>query len=336
MQSSNWTELIKPDKLRIIDGADPHRMAKVIAEPLERGFGITLGNALRRILLSSLRGVAVIGVRSENVLHEFSSISGVREDMASIILNIKSLALRAFGNENKTLRISSKGPKEVKAKHIKLPGNVEILNPELTICTLGKGATLEMELLTGQGRGYVSAERNRPELSEIGLIPIDAIFSPVRLVSYQVGDARVGQVTDYDKLTIELETNGAVKPEEAVGLAAKILQSQMQSFMGIQETSMEDAAKAEEDSVPLLRNRHLQRKIEDLELSLRAANCLRNENVVYISDLVQKTEQDMLKTPNFGRKSLNEIKEVLANMSLSLGMSLPDIQADGEQREKES
>src|ERR1700754_4058847 len=317
----NWQELIRPNKLQVTPGGDAKREATVIAEPLERGFGVTLGNALRRILLSSLQGAAVQAVHIDGVLHEFSSIPGVREDVTDIILNIKTVALRMGGDGPKRMRLKAQGPGEVKAGQIEVGHDIEILNPDLVICTLDQGANLSMEFTVESGKGYVPASQNRPEDAPIGLIPVDAIFSPVRKVSYKVDNSRVGQVTDYDKLSMQVETNGAVTPEDALAIAARILQDQLQLFINFEEPS---AATEEAKSAEPPFNKNLLRKVDELELSVRSANCLKNDNIVYIGDLVQKTEAEMLRTPNFGRKSLNEIKEVLAQMGLHLGMEIPN------------
>jgi len=316
----NWTELIKPNKLDIRAGADPKRSAKVVAEPLERGFGLTLGNSLRRVLLSSLQGAAVTSIQIDGVLHEFSSIPGVREDVTDIVLNVKALALRMGGEGPKRMRLRAEGPGEVKAGQIETGHDIEVMNPELVICTLDDGARFDMEMTVETGKGYVPGSQNRPEDAPIGLIPVDAVFSPVRNVAYRVENSRVGQVTDYDKLTMEVETNGTVKPDDAVALAARILQDQLQLFINFEEPQLR---REEEAGSELPFNRNLLRKVDELELSVRSANCLKNDNIVYIGDLVQKTEADMLRTPNFGRKSLNEIKEVLSQMGLSLGMDVP-------------
>ena len=320
MLQKNWTELIKPNKLDIQAGDDPKRFAKVVAEPLERGFGLTLGNALRRVLLSSLQGAAVSSIQIDGVLHEFSSIPGVREDVTDIVLNVKALGLRMHGEGPKRMRLRAEGPGEVTAKQIETGHDIEVMNPELVLCTLDDGARLDMELTVETGKGYVAGSLNRPEDAPIGLIPVDAVFSPVRKVAYKVDHTRVGQVTDYDKLTMEVETNGAVKPDDAVALAARILQDQLQLFINFEEPQ---ARPEEEKAAELPFNKNLLRKVDELELSVRSANCLKNDNIVYIGDLVQKTEAEMLRTPNFGRKSLNEIKEVLAQMGLSLGMEVP-------------
>ncbi len=320
MLQKSWTELIKPNKLDIQPGADPDRLAKVVADPLERGFGLTLGNALRRVLLSSLQGAAVTSIQVDGVLHEFSSIPGVREDVTDIVLNVKSIALRMHGEGPKRMRLRAEGPGEVSAGQIETGHDIEVMTPELVLCTLDDGARLDMELTVESGKGYVPGTQNRPEDAPIGLIPVDAVFSPVRKVAYKVDNTRVGQVTDYDKLTMEVETNGAVTPEDAVALAARILQDQLQLFINFEEPSVREVE--ERPSEPPF-NRNLLRKVDELELSVRSANCLKNDNIVYIGDLVQKSEAEMLRTPNFGRKSLNEIKEVLSQMGLHLGMEIP-------------
>ncbi len=316
----NWQSLIKPEKLEVESGAVPSCNATIVAEPLERGFGMTLGNAIRRILLSSLQGAAVTSVQIDGVLHEFSSIPGVREDVTDIVLNIKQLALRMHGEGPKRMVLSATGPGEVKAGQIQTGHDIEIMNRDLVLCTLDEGAKLGIEFTVDLGKGYVPASQNREEDSPIGLIPVDAIFSPVRRVSYKVEPTRVGQVTDYDRLLLSVETNGAVSPEDAVALAARILQDQLQLFINFDEPQhvRDDQP---QDNLPF--NRNMLRKVDELELSVRSANCLKNDNIIYIGDLVQKSEQEMLRTPNFGRKSLNEIKEVLATMGLSLGMTVP-------------
>ena len=319
MIERNWRSLIRPEKLGVETGADAQRSATIVAEPLERGFGMTLGNALRRVLLSSLQGAAVTGLRIDGVLHEFSSIQGVREDVTDLVLNVKQLAIRMQGEGPKRLALTADGPGEVTAGQIQTTGDIEIANPDLVICTLDDGAKLSMELVVGTGKGYVPAAQNRPEDAPIGLIPVDAIYSPVRRVAYRVEPTRVGQVTDYDKLVLTLETDGTVAPEDAVALAARILQDQLQLFINFDEPR-ERKVEEERDDLPF--NRNLLRKVDELELSVRSANCLKNDNIVYIGDLVQKSEQEMLHTPNFGRKSLNEIKEVLTSMGLGLGMTV--------------
>ena len=320
MLQKNWQALIKPSKLEIEPGHDPHRIATVVAEPLERGFGMTLGNALRRVLLSSLQGAAVTAVQIDGVLHEFSSIPGVREDVTDIVLNIKQLAIRMHSEGPRRMTLSATGPGEVRAGQIEAGHDIEILNPELVLCTLDDGVKLGMEFTVNTGKGYVPAAENRAEDAPIGLIPVDAIYSPVRRVAYRVEPTRVGQMTNFDRLLLTVETNGTIGAEDAVALAARILQDQLQLFINFEEPRLVSAEEHKED-LPF--NRNLLRKVDELELSVRSANCLKNDNIVYIGDLVQKTEQEMLRTPNFGRKSLNEIKEVLAAMGLSLGMTVP-------------
>jgi DNA-directed RNA polymerase subunit alpha len=315
----NWQDLIKPSKLEVSPGNDPSRVATVVAEPLERGFGLTLGNALRRVLLSSLRGAAVTAIQIDGVLHEFSSIPGVREDVTDIVLNVKSLALRMHGEGPKRIRLSATGPGEITAGMIDTGHDIEIVEPDLVICTLDEGARISMEMTVNGGKGYVAASANRDEDTPIGLIPIDAVFSPVRRVSYKVENTRVGQVTDYDKLSLEIETNGVVSPDDAVALAARVLQDQLQLFVNFEEpVQVPEIAAPTEPAF----NKNLLRKVDELELSVRSANCLKNDNIIYIGDLVQKSEQEMLRTPNFGRKSLNEIKELLTQMGLTLGMQI--------------
>ena len=321
MLQKNWQELIKPSKLDIQPGGDPSRQASVVAEPLERGFGLTLGNALRRVLLSSLQGAAVTAIQIDSVLHEFSSIAGVREDVTDIVLNIKSMGLRMDAEGPKRMVLKAEGPGEVTARQIDTGADIEIMDPDLVICHLDKGATLSMEFIVEGGKGYVPASQNRPDDSPIGLIPIDAVFSPVRKVSYKVENTRVGQDTDFDKLFLDVTTNGAVTPDDAVALAARILQDQLQLFINFEEPSREIIDEGR-DELPF--NRNLLRKVDELELSVRSANCLKNDNIIYSGDLVQKTEADMLRTPNFGRKSLNEIKEVLSQMGLHLGMEISE------------
>jgi DNA-directed RNA polymerase subunit alpha len=317
----NWQDLIKPTKLNVIPGHDRTRFATVVAEPLERGFGLTLGNALRRVLLSSLRGAAVTAVQIDGVLHEFSSISGVREDVTDIVLNIKEIAIKMEGDGPKRMVVRKQGPGVVSAGDIQTVGDVEILNPDHIICTLDEGAEIRMEFTVDNGKGYVPAERNRAEDAPIGLIPVDSLYSPVKKVSYKVENTREGQVLDYDKLTLSVETDGSIRAEDAVAYAARILQDQLSVFVNFEEPTKEKA----QDSVPELAfNPALLKKVDELELSVRSANCLKNDNIVYIGDLIQKTEAEMLRTPNFGRKSLNEIKEVLAGMGLHLGMDVPN------------
>ncbi len=320
--NSNWQELIKPNKPGIKPGLDPARQAVIDIEPLERGFGLTVGNALRRVLLSALQGGAVTAIQIDGVLHEFSSVPGVREDVTEIIMNIKEMELRMHGSGTARVRLSAQGPCEVKAGMIETTHEVEIMNPDLVLCNVDQGSSINIEFMVASGKGYVSAVENRPEEAPIGLIPIDSIFSPVRKVSYQVEDTRVGQNTDYDRLVMEIVTNGTITPEDALGLAARILQDQLQVFVNFEEPEAKKSIDEEQASLPF--SKHLLRKVEELELSVRSANCLKNDNIVYIGDLVQKSEYEMLRTPNFGRKSLNEIKEVLTEMGLGLGMDVPE------------
>lgn len=319
MIQKNWQDLIKPGKLEVTPGDDGKRVATLVAEPLERGFGVTLGNALRRILLSSLQGAAITSVHIDGVLHEFSSIPGVREDVTDIVLNIKAISIKMQAEGMKRLTLRKQGPGQVKAGDIQTPGDCQILNPELVICTLDEGAEIRMEFTVKMGKGYVAADRNRPEDAPIGLIPVDSLYSPVKKVSYRVENTREGQILDYDKLTLVIETNGGVSPEDSVAYAARILQDQLEVFVNFEEPRREE----EKTAMPELAfNPALLKKVDELELSVRSANCLKNDNIVYIGDLIQKTEAEMLRTPNFGRKSLNEIKEVLAGMGLHLGMEI--------------
>jgi DNA-directed RNA polymerase subunit alpha len=317
--SKNWKELIKPSKLVIEPTKRNPNESVVVAEPLERGFGLTLGNALRRVLLSSLQGAAITSIKVEGVLHEFSSIPGVREDVTDVVLNLKALAIKAGSPERKKLTLKATGPCEVTASMISCPSDVEILNGDQVICTLDKDAKIDVEMTVDTGKGYVPAAQNRPEDAPIGLIPVDALYSPIKRVSYKVENSRVGQVTDYDKLSLFIETDGTVDAEDAVAFAARILQDQLQQFINFEEQEVEEQKK-ESDELPF--SPYLLKKVEELELSVRSANCLKNDNIVYIGDLVQKTESEMLKTPNFGRKSLNEIKEVLQSMNLRFGMDV--------------
>ncbi|MBM3585509.1 MAG: DNA-directed RNA polymerase subunit alpha [Alphaproteobacteria bacterium] len=319
----NWQTLIKPNKLAVepIAGADPARQATIIAEPLERGFGLTLGNALRRVLLSSLQGAAVTSVQIDNVLHEFSSIPGVKEDVTDIVLNVKSMAVRMHGEGPKRMTLRAKGPGVVSASLIETGHDIEVLDPEHVLCTLDSRAEIGMEFTVDLGMGYVAAAQSRAEDAPIGLIPVDALYSPVTKVAYKVDNTRVGRRTDYDKLIMQVETNGAMSPEDAVALAARILQDQLQLFINFEEPKAE--VRVEAQGEPQF-NVNLLRKVGELELSVRSANCLKNDNIVYIGDLVQKSEGEMMRTPNFGRKSLNEIKDVLSQMGLHLGMKIPN------------
>ncbi len=321
MIHKNWQELIRPVALDIRPGPNPARTATAVAEPLERGFGLTLGNALRRVLLSSLQGAAITSVQIVNVLHEFSSVPGVREDVTDIVLNLKGVAIKMEVEGPKRLEIRASGPGVVTAGDISTSAGIEILNRDHVICHLDEGAAVHMELTVEQGKGYVPADKNRPEDAPIGLVSVDALFSPIRKVSYKVEPTREGQVLDYDKLTLSVETDGSLKPEDAIAYAARILQDQLSVFVNFEEPDHGLRADVDED---LEFNPILLKKVDELELSVRSANCLKNDNIVYIGDLIQKTEAEMLRTPNFGRKSLNEIKEVLSGMGLHLGMELVD------------
>ncbi len=317
----NWQDLIRPKTLE--SDIRTENYGKFVAKPLERGYGITLGNSLRRVLLSSINGAAIVGVRIAGVEHEFSTVPGVKEDVTDIILNLKQVNLRYLGDSDAIMRLEATGPKIVKAGDIESSGEVEILNPEQTVAVLDSGAKLSMEMIVRHGRGYVSAEFNRSEDLPVGTIAIDSIFAPVRRVSYQVSNARVGQMTDYDKLTIEIWTNGAVRPDDALAYAAKILKEQLTIFVNFDETE-ESGSKSGEERLGkgAALNENLFKTVDSLELSVRAANCLENANIKYIGELVTKSEQEMLKTKNFGRKSLNEIKDILSEMGLSLGMKI--------------
>ena len=317
----NWTELIKPRKVELVEKGDTRLKATLVAEPLERGFGTTLGNALRRVLLSSLQGAAVSSIQIEGVLHEFSSIPGVLEDVTDIILNLKGLALRVkAATSPKVIRLRAEKEGVVTAGMIDCGHEVEILNPEHHIATLNKSGKLDITMHVTTGKGYVSAvQKPEEEPSTIGVMFLDCSYNPVKRVAYKVENARVGQQTDYDKLIMDIETNGLVSPEDALALAAKILQDQLSLFINFDDVPMGEPL---EDSSNPKWNPNLFRKVDELELSVRSANCLKNDEIVYIGDLVQKTEAEMLKTPNFGRKSLNEIKEVLDEMDLTLGMVL--------------
>lgn len=316
----NWRELIKPKKVEVESDEKDRFYGEFSCEPLERGFGITLGNALRRVLLSSLQGAAIVSVKIEGVLHEFSTIQGVVEDVSDIILNLKEVRLKMFDDQPRTIRIEKTGHGLVTAGDIVTDGNVEVLNPKKHIATLSKDAILNMEMVVKMGKGYVPAERNQNEAQVIGVLPIDAIFSPIRKVNYVVTNARVAQRTDYDKLTLEVWTDGSIMPRDAVAYAAKILKEQLTIFINFEE---EDEPLEEEREKPEQKlNENLFRSVDELELSVRSSNCLKNANIHLIGELVQKTEAEMLKTKNFGRKSLNEIKEILTEMGLGLGLKV--------------
>ncbi len=321
MIHKNWQELIRPTQLDVKAGPDALRTAVAVAEPLERGFGLTLGNALRRVLLSSLQGAAITSVQIDNVLHEFSSVVGVREDVTDIVLNLKGVAIRMEVEGPKRVAINAKGPGVVTAGDIVETNGIEVLNKDHVICHLDEGASVFMELTVETGKGYVPADKNRPEDAPIGLISVDALYSPIKKVSYKVEPTREGQVLDYDKLTLNVETDGSISPEDAIAFAARILKDQLSIFVNFDEPEAATRADEEDD---LEFNPLLLKKVDELELSVRSANCLKNDNIVYIGDLIQKTEAEMLRTPNFGRKSLNEIKEVLTTMGLHLGMDIID------------
>ena len=319
MIEKNWKEIIKPSKLQVKNDANKENTSTIVAEPLERGYGVTLGNALRRILLSSLQGSAISSMYVQGVLHEFSSIPGVREDLTDIILNVKGIKVKMDYNGEKKINLTVDGPSTVTAGMIECPSEVEIMNKDHVICTLDQGAKLSIEFTVENGKGYVPSATNRKEETPIGVIPIDSIYSPVVQVSYNVDNARVGQQTDYDKLSLTVTTDGSVTPEDAVAFSARIMQDQLGNFVNFEDPEEEETPEVLED-LPF--NKNLLRKVDELELSVRSANCLKNDNIVYIGDLVQRSEPEMLRTPNFGRKSLNEIREVLKVMGLELGMDV--------------
>ena len=320
--TKNWRGLIRPRGVQVeLEERDgKFHYGKFTCEPLERGYGITVGNSLRRVLLSSLQGAAITAIKIDGALHEFTSVADVVEDVSDIILNLKEVVLKAAQAKTYTVHINKEGPGPVYAKDIQLVDGLEVLNPDHLIATLDKKGPLVMELTVNVGRGYVPADKNKTANMSLGTIPIDALFSPVRKVNYTVTNARVGQVTDYDKLTLEVWTNGAVGPEDSVAYAAKILKEQLTIFINFEETDETNYPTATTEEEPL--NENLFRSVDELELSVRSANCLQNANITLIGELVQRTEQDMLKTKNFGRKSLKEIKEILAQMGLSLGMKI--------------
>ena len=318
--NQNWKSLIKPNKLNI-KSSDDKSSTVVIAEPLEKGYALTIGNALRRILLSSIQGSAITAIQIDGVLHEFSSIQGVREDVTDIVLNVKGLSLKVMSEGPKKLILDAKGPGEVKAKDIEVNPDVKILNPELVICHLDENTKFHMELTANSGKGYRPGDRNKNEDAPLGLIAIDSLFSPVKKVSFTVENAREGKSLDYDKLVMNVETDGSITAEDAVAYAARIFQDQLSLFINFDEPK--EIEKKPQVVEPAF-NKNLLKKVDELELSVRSMNCLKNDNIVYIGDLVQKTEPEMLRTPNFGRKSLNEIKEVLNSMSLYLGMEIPN------------
>ena len=328
----NWREMIKPEKVQV---TSKPTYGKFVCEPLERGFGITIGNSLRRIILSSLHGAAIVSVKFEDVMHEFSTIPGIYEDVSEIILNLKEVRFKLYDSETKTVHIDVEGEGEVTASDIiSGDGRCEVLNPDQHIATITDKAKLKMTMTVKMGKGYALAEANKDEDAPLGTIPMDAVFSPIKRVTYVVGNARVGQRTDYDKLTLEVWTDGSILPEDAVAYAAKILKEQMTIFINFDEQfELEVPKKAEEKEKPRF-NENLYRSVEELELSVRSANCLKNAEIIKIYQLVSKTEAEMLKTKNFGRKSLNEIKEVLSSMDLSLGMKLEGFEPPEEDTEE--
>ena len=338
INDKNWKSLIKPKRLEVEEETLTEYYGKFVTEPLERGFGITLGNSLRRVMLSSIQGASITAVSLDKSLHEFSVLPGVKEDITDIILNLKEIVFTLHGPGPKTVRIEAKGEKTVTAGDIISDTDVKIINPQQHICLLDKGAHFIMEMTVKTGKGYVPAERNKEEDMPIGTMPIDAIFTPIKKVNYTVTNARVGQITDYDKLTIEVWTNGSVRPDDALALAAKILKDQLTVFINFEEPLEEIPSKDDEDKKKRAREElrdKLFKSVDELELSVRSANCLKNANIQFISELVQKTEQDILQTKNFGRKSLNEIKDVLVGMGLHLGMNIDDLSPPPVKNEKE-
>jgi DNA-directed RNA polymerase subunit alpha len=334
----NWRDLLKPQALQCEDRSRSATYGKFVGEPFERGFGTTIGNALRRVLLSSLQGAAVAAARVEGVLHEFSTLPGVREDVTDIVLNLKQVRFKLHEGVEATARLESRGEGVVRAGDIQTGPHLDVLNPELEIATLSKEGVLDAELTVKLGRGYVPADRNKDEDAPVGTIPMDSVYSPIRKVNYTVTNARVGQRTDYDKLTLEVWTDGSVRPDDAVAYAARILQDQLSMFINFEETA---EMAAEEDALEPSLNENLFRPVAELELSVRSANCLQNADIKFIGELVQRSEGEMLKTKNFGRKSLNEIKEILHEMDLDFGMQIENFPSRDEldqrlAREKES
>ena len=320
----NWSELIQPERLEVDRNSHTESYGKFVCQPLERGFAITIGNSLRRILLSSIQGAAITSVRIDKAQHEFTAIPGVLEDVTEIILNLKVVRLKLNTAEGQTVRIDKKGKGPVTAADIISDGSIEVMNPEQHICTITGKGNFAAELEVKWGKGYRPAELNKSDDQPIGVIPIDSIFTPVKKVQYIVTQARVGQQTDYDKLTLEIHTDGSVKPENALAYASKILKEHMTIFINFDEETAEPEIEESPESEESPLNENLYRTVEDLELSVRSANCLKNANITYIGELVQRTEAEMLKTKNFGRKSLNEIKQLLEEMELSLGMKIDE------------
>ena len=324
----NWRDPIRSRKLEVDPETLTANYGKFTCEPLERGFGTTIGNGVRRVLLSSLQGAAITAVKIEGAVHEFTSLPEVAEDVTDIVLNLKEVIIRSLDGKPRTIRIEKDGEGKVTAKDIQCPDGIEILNPDHHVMTCSKGAKVRMDLEVGIGRGYVPADRNKQPNMAVGVVPIDSLFSPIRKVNFSVTNARVGQQTDYDRLALEVWNNCTVKPEDAVAYAAKIFKDQLSIFINFQEGA-EPAPEATVSEEQQKLNENLWKSVDDLELSVRSANCLQNANIRYIGELVQKTESDMLKTKNFGRKSLKEIKEILAGMGLSLGMKLEGWPGDG-------
>jgi DNA-directed RNA polymerase subunit alpha len=317
----NWRELIKPKRLEVDPDGHSRYYGKFICEPLERGFGITLGNALRRVLISSLQGAAIVSVKFDGALHEFSTFPGVVEDVTDILLNLKAVRVRMHGDEPRTIKLNANKEGVVRAKDLICDSHIEVLNPELPIATLSGDGQLKAEMMVKMGKGYVPSERNKEDTAPIGTIFLDSAYSPIKKVNYIVGNARVGQITDYDRLTLEVWTDGSVSPEDAVAVAAKILKEQLSLFINFEEET-EEPERTETVHQEEQINPNLYKSVEELELSVRSANCLKNADIRYIWELVQKTEPEMLRTKNFGRKSLNEIKAILEEMGLHLGLKL--------------
>jgi DNA-directed RNA polymerase subunit alpha len=336
----NWRDMIKPKRLEADEKSLTSTYGKFVGEPFERGYGTTIGNSLRRILLSSLYGAAITAVRIRGILHEFSTLPGVTEDVTDIVLNLKEVRVKLLDAPLDTVRLSVKGERNVTAADIVTGPRVEILNPDQHIATLSKDGQLEMEMVVKRGRGYVSAEHNKEEGDPVGTVPLDAIFSPVLKVNFNVTNARVGQRTDYDRLVMEIWTDGSVKPEDALAFAARILQDQLSIFINFEEET--EIAEPLEEAIEGKINENLFRPVDELELSVRSANCLQNADIKFIGELVQRSEQEMLKTKNFGRKSLNEIREILHEMGLGFGMRLEgfpnreELERRRLQKEKES
>jgi len=331
----NWRELIKPKRLEVDPDGHSRFYGKFICEPLERGFAITLGNALRRILISSLQGAAIVSVKIDGALHEFSTLPGVVEDVTDIILNLKAVRLKMHGEEPRTIKLNANKEGVVRAGDLICDHQVEVLNPDLPIATLSADGRLKAEMTVKMGKGYVPSERNKVENAPIGTIYLDSAFSPIKKVTYVVGTARVGQITDYDKLTLEIWTDGSITPEDTVAIAAKILKEQLTPFINFEEEVEEPEQKEVKDPVEQV-NQNLYKSVEELELSVRSANCLKNANIHHIWELVQRTEPEMLKTKNFGRKSLNEIKAILDEMGLHLGMKLDGFESPQAEEKKEN